>query len=455
MPEKNPSTSPPLALSAKAQRTKEAPISALIAAAVANPDLISLAAGLVDPLTLPVEECAQITQRIFSDRKRGQAALQYDTTLGLEPLRHQVLAHVEALEGMPASAFGVTAEDVVVTTGSQQALYLIGDVMIDPGDIVIAANPSYFVFTGTLQSLGSDVIGVPVDEQGMDVEAVARLLERLEADGRIDRVKFVYVTSFFDNPTGLTLSLARRQRLLQIVRKHANKHRILILEDAAYRELRYEGAALPSIKSFDEGNEYTILTQTFSKPFAPGIKLGYTLMPKGLTDPILQQKGNHDFGSASLSQHIALETMRDGSYTKHLEVLKREYGRKRDLMLAAMQQHLPATQAIRWTRPSGGLYVWVTLPAWMDASRSGHLFAKCVERGVLYVPGDYSFQPDEAGTVPMNHLRLSFGNVHPDRIDAGIARLGDAIREEIEQRAPAGARAAATQAGAASAGAAS
>jgi 2-aminoadipate transaminase len=437
MPEHNPPTSPPLALSAKAKRTKEAPISALIAAAVANPDLISLAAGLVDPLTLPVEECAQITQRLFSDRPRAQSVLQYDTTLGLEPLRHQVLAHVESLEGVSASAFGVAADDIVVTTGSQQSLYLIGDVLLDPGDIVIAANPSYFVFTGTLQSLGATVVPVPVDEQGMDVEAVATQLERLREAGLINRVKFIYVTSFFDNPTGLTLSLPRRQRLLQIVRQFSRHKRILILEDAAYRELRYEGEALPSIKSFDESNEFTILTQTFSKPFAPGIKLGYTIMPKGLTDPILQQKGNHDFGSANLSQHIALETMRDGSYLRHLEALKSEYRRKRDLMLAALQQHMPATTDIQWTRPQGGLYVWVTLPHWMDASREGHLFAKCVERGVLYVPGDYSFQPDESGFIPKHHIRLSFGHVHPDRIDPGIARLADAIREEIEQRAPA------------------
>jgi 2-aminoadipate transaminase len=438
MPEKTPSNSAKLVLSVKARRTQEAPISALIAAAVANPDLISLAAGLVDPLTLPVEECAEITKRLFADRARGQSVLQYDTTLGLEPLRHQVLAHVEALEGVPAASFGVGADDVVITTGSQQALYLIGDVMLDPGDIVIAANPSYFVFTGTLQSLGAKVLPVPVDEEGMDVEAVARLLDRLEREGQIDRVKFVYVTSFFDNPTGLTLSLKRRQRLLQIVRQYSRHRRILILEDAAYRELRYDGGeALPSIKSFDEANEYTILTQTFSKPFAPGIKLGYTIMPKGLLDPVLRQKGNHDFGSANLSQHIALETMRDGSYVRHLEVLKDGYRRKRDRMLAALQQHMPATQAIQWTRPRGGLYVWVTLPEWMDASREGRLFAKAVERGVLYVPGDYSFQPDERGFIPKNHMRLSFGHVHPDRIDRGIARLAEAVREEIEQRGPA------------------
>src|SRR3954468_14764671 len=190
------SLSPPLAFSAKAQRTQEAPISALIAAAVADPNLISFAAGLVDPLTLPVDECAAITRKIFADRPRAQAALQYDTTLGLKPLRSQLLAHLEKLEGKTAQSMSLSADDLILTTGSQQTLYLVGDCLIDPGDIVIAANPSYFVFTGTLQSLGAVVKTVPCDEDGMDVEAVAKLLGQLERDGRLSRVKFIYITSF-------------------------------------------------------------------------------------------------------------------------------------------------------------------------------------------------------------------------------------------------------------------
>src|SRR5882762_7235658 len=217
----------PLSLSQKAKRTQEAPITALIAAAVADPNLISFAAGLVDPLTLPVDECAAITQKIFADRPRAQTALQYDTTLGLRPLRHQLLAHLEKLEGKPASSMSLTADDIVLTTGSQQTLYLVGDSLIDPGDIVIAANPSYFVFTGTLQSLGAQVKTVPADDDGMDVEAVAELLEQLERDGQLSKVKFIYCTSFFDNPTGLTLSLPRRKRMLEIVKQFSRDHRIL------------------------------------------------------------------------------------------------------------------------------------------------------------------------------------------------------------------------------------
>lgn len=426
---------PCLALSAKANRTNEAPISALIDLALTTPNLISLAAGLVDPLTLPAEECLAITQRIFSDPALARKTLQYDTTLGLAPLREATLNHIAALEGKSPASMGLTADDILLTTGSQQALYLIADVLLDPGDIVITPNPSYFVFTGTLQSLGARVLTVPMDEDGMDVEAVASLLESLDERGELHRVKFVYCVSFFDNPTGLTLSLQRRLRLLEIVKQFSRTHRITILEDAAYRELRYDGppsSPLPSIKSFDADNEYVALTQTFSKPFAPGIKLGYTAMPQGLLDPVLQQKGNHDFGSANLSQQIAYEAMKDGSYIAHLEVLKRAYRQKRDATLAALEKHMPRQGGIHWTHPQGGLYVWVTLPERIDTSRGAGLFEACVERGVLYVPGVYCHQPDsKTGKTPCNHLRLSFGVVPVEKIDEGVRRLASAISDVL------------------------
>src|SRR5436305_6912 len=180
-----------LPLSAKARRTQEQPISFLITEALRNPRLINLAAGLVDPLTLPVADCEAITRRIFADVARGRSALQYDTTLGLAELRQQLSKHLQELEGMPAAALGVDARNIIVTTGSQQALYLIGDVLLDPGDVVIAANPSYFVFTGTLSSLGATVLTVPMDDDGMDVDAVERLLARLQKDGRLANVKLV------------------------------------------------------------------------------------------------------------------------------------------------------------------------------------------------------------------------------------------------------------------------
>lgn len=422
------STALPLSLSSKARRTHEQPISFLMAMALHDPHLINLAAGFVDPFTLPVQECHTISERLFSDDARGRSALQYDTTLGLRDLRARVLEHLESLEGKPAAAMGLTPDRILVTTGSQQSLYLAGDSLIDPGDIVIAANPTYFVYTGTLTSLGAQVLSVPMDEDGMDVEAVGRLLGQLERQGRLGRVKFIYCTSYFDNPTGLTLSAQRRPRLLEIARSFSRSHRILILEDAAYRELRYDGEAMPSIKSYDPENRYTVLTQTFSKPFAPGLKLGYTAMPEDLLHAMVQQKGNHDFGSANLAQHIALEAMQDGLYFKHVEVLRQRYRGKRDAMLATLQKYLGDDSAISWTRPHGGLYVWLTLPPPIDTSRGSDMFTACVKAGVLYVPGDYCYQPDENGKVPRNHLRLSFGQVASELIEPGIERIAGVIR---------------------------
>ncbi len=418
-----------LNLSSKARRTQEQPINALIAAALANPKLINLAAGLVDFETLPVEEVAAASKAILSDVRRGRAALQYATTNGLGELRELALKHLEELEGKPASTMRLSADDFVITNGSQQALYLIGDVLIDPGDIVIAANPSYFVYTGTLTSFGANVLAVPADENGMDVDAVEQLLERLDREGRLSRVKMVYCTSYFDNPTGLTLSMERRGRLVEIVKRYSREHRIVILEDAAYRELRYDGEALPSVKSFDPDNSHTIIACTFSKPFAPGIKTGYTAMPPDLLYAVLQQKGNHDFGSASLCQHLAVEVMKNRLYEKQVQKLKENYRKKRDIMLAALEKWMPANEHISWTKPRGGLYVWLTLPERVDTRGVGAMFNLCVERGVLYVPGDHAYQPDESGKIPTNHLRLCFGSVPTEAIEPGVERLAGVVKE--------------------------
>ncbi|HEX8912013.1 MAG TPA: PLP-dependent aminotransferase family protein [Humisphaera sp.] len=424
----------PLGWSGKAKRTKEQPISFLIAEAFRNPRLINLAAGLVDPYSLPVAETRRIADAILSDTDRGRRALQYDTTAGLADLRRLCHRHLASLEGVAPESLPYSPDDMIVTTGSQQALYLIGDLLADPGDIVIAANPSYFVYTGTLQSLGAHVMAVPMDDGGMDVGAVAALLERLDREGRIDRVKFVYCTSYFDNPTGLSLAPDRRPKLLELVKRYSRRHRILILEDAAYRELRYDGPAVRSIKSYDERNEFVATSYTFSKPFSPGLKLGYTAMPKDLAHAMLQQKGNHDFGSSSLAMHIAATAMADGTYAAQVEKLRATYRAKRDRTLAALDRAFGAETRggaagprVTYTRPDGGLYVWVTLPDGLDASRTGPLFAAALEAGVLYVPGDYCFQPDERGHVPTNHLRLCFGQLHPDQIEPGIERLAAAI----------------------------
>jgi 2-aminoadipate transaminase len=192
---------------------------------------------------------------------------------------------------------------VCLTTGSQQLLYLLGEVLFDPGDIVIAEAPSYFVYHSLLQSHGARVLTVPVDEHGMDTGALEALLERLRRSGELPHVKVIYTVDYFQNPTGLTLSVERRKKLVELAKRYSTAHRILILEDAAYRELRFDGPDLPSVKSFDPTNEYVAYTSTFSKPCAPGLKTGYALLPPDVMDPVLHLKGSHDFGSTNLAQH--------------------------------------------------------------------------------------------------------------------------------------------------------
>lgn len=426
-------THPPIAFSEKARRTQEAPISYLIAVAKANPQLISFAAGLVDPLTLPAEETHAIAARILGDDRRAREALQYGTTVGDRPLREQIVARLEKLEGKPAASMALPPDSVVLTTGSQQALYMLADVLLDPGDIVIIEAPSYFVYAGALSSFGARILAVPMDRDGMVVEELDKLLHRLAAAGELHRVKAVYVQSYFQNPTGLTLSPERRPRLLEIVKAHSTRHRILIIEDAAYRELRYDGDDLPSIKSYDADNAFVATCYTFDKPFAAGLKVGYAILPPDVMRQVAEQKGNHDFGSAHLCQQIVAEAMRDGSYDAHLGVIHAGYVAKRDAMLRALERHLPpgTGEGLQWTVPSGGLYVWLSLPRTIDTSKRGGMFDDCLKRGVLYVPGEYCFHPDEQGHVPQNHMRLCYAVTPIEQIEPGIERLAGAIKDRL------------------------
>lgn len=430
--------SSPIAFSAKARRTGEQPISYLIAVAKANPHLISFAAGLVDPLTLPGTETAVIAHKLLSDPKKSADVLQYGTTIGLAPLRQQIVGHLEKLDRLPAAAMAISADNVVLTTGSQQGLYILADILLDPGDIVLVEAPSYFVYAGALASFGARMIGVPMDRDGMVVEEVEHILRRLADSGELHRVKAVYCQSYFQNPTGLTLSLERRKRLVDIVRRYSTDHRIIIIEDAAYRELRFAGDALPSIKSFDGDNSIVVSCYTFDKPYAAGLKAGYIVGPGEIVRAVVDQKGNHDFGSSHLCQHIMNEAMRTGVYDAHVAKLRESYLKKATVMLDSLAEFFPAGFAgttpgsIQWTLPGGGLYTWLSLPIGTDTSRTGRLFQRCLAEGVLYVPGEYCFSADEFGQVPQNHMRLCYATTPIGQIRPGVEKLARAIEASIE-----------------------
>lgn len=428
----NPSTALPFKFAQTACSAVDQPISYLMQQAVEKPHLISLAAGLVDYDTLPADEVLTLARDLLSDPARARAALQYGTTAGLMDLRQAVLERSAQLDGQSAQELHADPDQAVISTGSQQLLQLLAELLLDPGDLVLTAWPSYFVYTALLASAGAVVRGVDMDARGMVPEALEAQLERLADEDALARVKIVYITSYHQNPTGLTLDEKRRPQLLEIVRKYSQHPRgggrILLIEDAAYRELTYGHRPPRSIWSYDTDRQYVALLQTFSKPFAPGLKTGYGLLPADLVQPVLRVKGNHDFGSANFSQHLLLEALRRGVYAKHVQRLCESYAAKRDAMLEALARELGDTADVTWTRPTGGLYVWLTLPSSIDTGRDGTLFHEALRRGVLYVPGAFCFGADPTRQVPRHTIRLSFGVPTVKQIHDGVKRLANAIR---------------------------
>lgn len=418
--------------SRKSLRTTDSPINYFIQTALANPGLISLAAGLVDEESLPCQAVAAACVAVLRDKERGQTALQYGSTQGLPRLRQLVLDLICQADGCNPQQLGCSADDVVITTGSQQLLYLLAEVLLDPGDIVITEAPSYFVFHSVLQSHGVEVVGIPMDAEGMNLEALSESLQRLERHGQLERVKLIYTVDYFQNPTGWTLSEERRPRLLELVQRFSRRQRILIVEDAAYRELRYDGNDLRSIKSWDQTNSWVVYAGTFSKPCAPGLKTGFALVPPDIREPLLHVKGNHDFGSAHLMQHVVAELITAGAYAHQIQTLRGVYQHKRDLLLAELERAFGEYPNVWWSRPAGGLYVWLTLEG-VDTGPQGTFAAAALAEGVLYVPGEFAYVVPQGHRPPHHSCRLSFGLARPEQLRQGVQRLHRAFQRTISR----------------------
>jgi 2-aminoadipate transaminase len=401
--------------------------------ALATPGLISLAAGFVDQQTLPAEMAADEIAAILSDPAEGRRALQYGTTNGDLRLRERIIALLEQNEHVAPGAYQSLVPRTVITTGSQQLLYLTAEALLDPGDIVLVESPTYFVYLGVLASRGVRVVGIDIDEGGLRLDSLEATLARLEAEGVLDRVKLIYTVSEHSNPTGISLAAERRKPLVALARKWSKQGWIYILEDSAYRGLTFDGEEAPSVWSADSEGETVILARTFSKTFSPGLKTGYGILPASLLDPVLRLKGNHDFGSANFSQ-VLLERLIDrGGYQRHVARLVERYRRKRDVMLESLQESFREWEgAVRWTLPRGGLYVWFSVPEEIDTGPSGPLFAKCLEHGVLYVPGAYAFAEQADGSVPKNHARLCFGVPGEADLAEGARRLSLALADCLD-----------------------
>ncbi|MBL8849748.1 MAG: PLP-dependent aminotransferase family protein [Planctomycetaceae bacterium] len=415
----------PVSLSRRWHYAREQAISFLMQQAVENPQVISLAAGLVDFETLPVHEALAGVQELLADKDRARHALQYGTTPGADDARRAVLQHFARQEGRTPDQLGFDTARVVLTTGSQQLLSLACEVLLDPGDICLVADPTYFVFLGNLQGVGAEAVGVAADDDGMRTDALEAALRQLEAAGKLERVKLIYVVSYYDNPRGVSMSGQRRREVVDIARRWSRTQRILILEDAAYRELRYDGPALPSVWSCDPTGEHVIYTQTFSKSFSPGLRVGFGILPQDVIGPVCDRKGNEDFGSANFNQRLIGKVLESGGFEQHLQEVCRNYVRKRDAMLEAAEEHFSSIPGAAWVHPAGGLYVWMTLPEALDTGFNGRLFEEAVKRaGVMYVPGGLFY----AAGSPRNQMRLSFGVQTPDGIREGMRRLAGAVR---------------------------
>ena len=418
------------ALSALGQRTAPPPISWLMKTALARPKLISLAAGFTDNAIFPGEFSRQLLNEILRSPKTGQPALQYGTTAGETPLRELTARHLQKLDGGHDRAH--SPERVIITGGSQQLLYLTTEALCDEGDIVLVEDPTYFVFLGILQSHGIQARGVKLERDGLDLAHLEAVLERLKKSGELRRVKMLYLVTYFQNPTGATTSLAKKRAALALLKKYerAAGHPIYLLEDAAYRELRFDhGADVPTALTLPGAKDRVIYAGTYSKPFATGVRVGFGILPEPLFTAVLRIKGNHDFGTANLLQHLLARALAGGLYDRQVALARKNYARKAAVMRRALAAHFPPTVEI-W-ESGGGLYFWARLPKKISAGVNSRVFQAALKSDVLYVPGELCYAADPSRRKPANEMRLSFGNASAANIRQGIQRLGGALRKFV------------------------
>ena len=422
-------------LSTLGQNAGTPAISELMRLAFIRPELISLAAGFVDQQSLPFGIVENAWQEIMADPHSAREALQYGTTQGDPVLRLALARRLLAESGSKSQLAepAALAEQIIVTSGSQQLLYLLAEAMINPGDIVITEAPSYFVFIDLLAARGAEIIGIPIDSGGMCMESLEICLLRLRSEGRLGRVKMIYTVSEHSNPSGLSLAEPRRPKLVSLARIFSQSQKIYVLDDAAYRGLTFTGPELPSVWSVDAQADTVIHARTFSKTFSPGIKLGYGVLPTELLIPVLALKGHHDFGTSNLMQRLILQVIESGQYEMQVEKLQQIYSAKARAVVESLEKHLGSLQpAVSWTVPRGGLYVWLSLPDSISTSRHSEFFAECLEAGVFYVPGEFCYpEMVEGGERKSHQIRLCYGVPSEDKIRDGVGRLAGVVRKFI------------------------
>ena len=393
---------PPLRLARRMSRMPPSAVREILKVAE-QPDVLSFAGGLPAPELFPVEAIAEAHAEVLA--RDGRAALQYSTTEGYGPLREWVAARL-ARRGIR-----VTTDQVLITSGSQQGIDLVARVLLDPGDTVAVENPSYLAALQTFSGCEATFLPVASDDDGLDVAA----LERAIAEQRTPRL--IYVVPEFSNPKGTTLSLERRRRLVRL----AQAHRIVVLEDDPYGELRFRGEAPPPLAALDDAGVVVHLG-TFSKTLAPGLRLGWLVGPRELVRAVTIAKQAADLHTATLAQRATAALLARFDYDAHLVRLRQVYAERCQAMLGALSRYLPP--GTRWTRPDGGLFVWAELPAGLDADE---IFVRALREKVAFVPGSAFY-----ATAPRAEMmRLNFSNRPPELIEEGMARLGRVVRQRL------------------------
>ena len=420
-------------LSTLGQNAGTPAISDLMRLALSRPELISLAAGFVDQQSLPAGIVEKAWGELMANPHTAREALQYGTTQG-DPVLRLALANRLLSESAAASSrleAQTVAEQMIITSGSQQLLYLIAEALVNPGDIVITEAPTYFVFIDLLVARGAKIIGIPIDSGGMCLESLEKCLSRLHSEGSLSRVKLIYTVSEHSNPSGLSLAEDRRSKLVSLARIYSQHQKIYVLDDAAYRGLTFTGPEPPSVWAHDQNADTVIHARTFSKTFSPGVKLGFGVLPPELLLPVLALKGHHDFGTSNLMQRLILQVLESGDYDSQIKILQDLYYAKARVLVESLEEHLGRYQeAVRWTIPKGGLYVWLSLPETIPTGRHSEFFARGLDAGVFYVPGEFCYPAEvESGRRQTSQMRICYGVPSEPRIREGIARLAAMIHD--------------------------
>ena len=366
----------------------------------AQPEIISFAGGLPAPELFSVEAISRAAQQVLASD--GPSALQYGPSEGYQPLREWIAADMHR-RGAPAKA-----DEILITSGSQQVLDLAGKLFLNRGDVVLTENPTYLAAIQAFQTMEARFVPVPTDAGGLVPEALPELI-------RQHRPKFLYTIPNFQNPTGVTLVAERRQQLAQI----AAEHGLTILEDDPYGQLRYRGTDIPPVKHWDTAGR-VLYASTFSKVIAPGLRTGWVVAPAEIFSQLLMLKQASDLHTSSLDQRIAHTFLTTNDVGAHLDRIRHAYGERFGVMDAALRAEMPA--GYEWTHPDGGMFLWITGPTHLDGMA---LLQRAIAKQVAFVPGR-DFFPGDAGR---NYLRLNFSNSTPERIREGVHRLAVLCRE--------------------------